>query len=161
MDRSNSVPTAVTFLIVIALVVGAVFLVKNAVDNDQEKLLEEAIKEIGELPNINVSIGGESYTAITQVSYASQNFISNIPVSIEMKDEGSNKKQGCTYFKFSGDTVRAKEVKRGDILLYGDSCIVIATADFKGGSKYKKIGHINNMGDLPSGTQTVSFSPIK
>jgi hypothetical protein len=162
MDRSNTVPTAVTFVIFVGLVIGGFFLIKNLVISNQEKNREEAIKEIGELPNVLISINGEYFTAITQVSYAAKNFVSTIPVSIEMSDIGSKMKKGCSSLvKFSGDTAKAKEIERGDVLVYEDSCIVIAYESFKGGSKYKKIGHINNMAQMPTGTYTVSFSPIK
>lgn len=161
MDRSNSVPTAITFIIFVALCIGGFFLIKSIVNVNKENAINEAAKEIGELPNIKVSVGGKYYTAFTTVSYAAQNFISNIPISIDMTDEDSNKKMGCTYFKFNGDALRAKKVIKGDILVYGDSCVIIATGDFKGGSKYKKIAHIYDLENIPTGNQTISFSAIK
>ena len=158
MDRSNTVPTAITFIIFIVLIIGGFFLIKNTVGGNQEKTQEEAAKEIGSLPNIKVNIGGVNYTAITEVSYAAQNFISNFPLSIDMKTEESNRIQGCTYFKFNGDASRAKSVLRGDILIYGDSCVIIATENFSGSSKYKRIAHIDNLGTISVGNQTVNFS---
>ena len=161
MEKSNSVPTAITFIIIVALCVGAYFLIGQYMDENLERKQEQALKEIGTLPNMNITIFGESYTAITQVSYLSQDFIKNLPITVDMNDEGINQKKGCTYVKFSGETVKAKSITRGDILLYGESCIVIATADFDGGGKYRKLGHINNMGDIPAGTQKVTISSVK
>ena len=78
-----------------------------------------------------------------------------------MNDDGANKKRGCTYYRFNGDAEKIKKVEKGDLLIYGDSCVVIATGDFTGDSKYKKIGHINNMGAVSSGTLTVKFTPVR
>ena len=158
MDRSNTVPTAITFIIFIALCIGGFFLVRNLVDTDQEQAHSDAIKEIGELPNINVNINGTAYTAETLVSYASQNFISYLAITVEMDDLGSNQKKGCPYIKFEGDTPRVKKIERGDVLVYADSCIIIATDSFSNNGKYKKIAHINNLADIPTGKQTVVFS---
>ena len=161
MDRSNSVPTAVTFIIVVALCIGAFFIIKNAVNEDQEKAQVNASKEIGNLPNIVVGIDGKRYTAVTEVSYASENFIKNTPVSIEMTDEDGNHKYGCTYFKFTGEAARTNTIKKGDILIYGDSCIVIATKDFNSSGKYKKVAHINDMNGFPVGNFRVSFTSTR
>ena len=158
MKETSTVPTAITFIIFIGLALGVFFIIKNVVGVDQEKLHDQAAMEIGALPNIRISIDGEQYTAITLVSYASQDFIKNTPISLEMRDDGINKKRGCSYYRFNGDAVRAKKVEKGDLLIYGDSCIVIATGDFTGDNQYKKIGHINNMGAVSSGTMMVNFS---
>ena len=158
MDRSNTVPTAITFIIFIALCIGGFFLVKNIVDTDQEQAYSDAVKDIGELPNINVNIAGTAYTAVPSVAYASKNFISYLAITVDMNDLGSNQKKGCPYIKFEGDTPRVKKITRGDILVYADSCIIIATDEFSNNGKYKKIAHIDNLGDVPEGKQTVIFS---
>ena len=79
-------------------------------------------------------------------------------VLIKKWDLGSNQKKGCPYIKFEGDTPRVKKITRGDILVYADSCIIIATDEFSNNGKYKKIAHIDNLGDVPEGKQTVIFS---
>ena len=43
-------------------------------------------------------------------------------------------------------------------MVYADSCIIIATDEFSNNGKYKKIAHIDNLGDVPEGKQTVIFS---
>ena len=159
MDRSNTVPTAMAFIVFVALIIGGVLFIKGSVIGTKDKNHEQSVKEIGELPNILVGIkSGDYYTAVTQVSNAAKNFISNIPVSVQMSDEGSYEKRGCGYFHFEGDAARLKQIQKGDLLVYGDSCIVIATGNFEGSSLYRKIGHINDMADLPEGTILVNFT---
>ena len=159
MDRSNTVPTAIAFIVFVVLIIGGVLFIKGSVIGTKDKNHEDSVKEIGNLPNIIVGIKYDNYyTAITQVSNAAKNFISNIPVSVQMNDEGSYEKRGCGYFHFEGDAGRLKQIQRGDLLVYGDSCIVIATGDFAGSSLYRKIGHINDMADLPEGTIMVNFT---
>ncbi len=161
MDKSNSVPTAIAVIIIFCLAVGVFGGIKKFVGENQEKIHEQALEEIGSLPSFNVNINGYTYIANTQVSYAAQNFIKNTPITIEMKDDGSDKKIGCLLVKIEGDCIKEKNVEKGDVLLYGESCIIIATEDFKNSAQYKKIGHINNLGTIPSGIQKVSFSIVK
>lgn len=158
MDRSNTVPTAIAFIVFIGLIIGGFIFIKNNVDKEKEKSQMEAKEKIGELPNIIVNVNGSIYTIIPDITYASQSLVSHLPFVVEMNDADGNKKQGCTYLKFDGEGSRSKTIKKGDVLIYGDSCVVIATGDFDFGNKYRKIGHINNLDILPAGNYTVAFN---
>ncbi len=161
MDRSNTVPTAIAFIVFVGLIIGGYVFLKNIVNNGREQTYEDAIKDIGTLPDIQIKLNGKYYKAHTVISYASQNFISNFPLSVQMGDDGTNKKKGCVYFKFDGDSDKPKNIEKGDLLIYGDSCVVIATTDFVGYNQYKKIGHIDNMEDLPNGSYQAIFSEAR
>lgn len=162
MDKSNTVPTAIAFIVFVGLIIGGILYIKSTVSGNYNRNHEESIKEIGKLPNILVGIKyGDYFTAVTQVSNAAKNFISFIPTTVQMKDEGQFEKKGCGYFHFEGDSEKSKQIQRGDLLVYGDSCIVIAKGDFNGTSLYKKIGHIDDMPDLPDGNIEVNFSTIE
>lgn len=158
MDRSNTVPTAIAFIVFVGLIVVGFLYLKNNVNDEKEKAQIEAKEAIGELPNILITINGKVYTAIPDITYASQSFISHLPFVVEMNDTDGNKKQGCTYLKFDGEGSRNKTIKRGDVLIYGDSCVVVATGDFDFGNKYRKVAHINNLDTLPVGNYTVAFN---
>jgi hypothetical protein len=158
MNRSNTVPTAIAFIIFVGLIIGGVLYLSGVVSRGKEKTYEETLKNIGTLPDIQIKMNGIYYRAKSNISYATQNFIKNFPLSVEMSDENSNQKKGCVYFKFDGDADKPKNIEKGDLLIYGDSCIVIATDDFAGYGSYKKIGHIEKMPDLPDGSYLAIFS---
>ena len=158
MDRSNTVPTAIAFIIFVGLIIGGYIFLKNVVNNGRENIQEQTIKDIGTLPDIQIKYNGIYYRAKPTISYAAQNFIKTFPLSVTMSDEGTNQKKGCVYQKFDGDSDKPKNIQKGDLLLYGDSCVVIATEDFVGYSQYKKIGHIDNLGDMASGSSLAIFS---
>lgn len=160
MDRSNTVPTAIAFIIFVGLIVGGYFFLKNVVNKNKDKTYEDTINDIGELPEIQVKYNGIYYKVDTVVSYATQSFINKFPMEVQMNDENGNMKKGCVYFKFDGDGEKPKSIEKGDLLIYGDSCIVIATNSFSGSSQYKKIGHIEGLGDLPSGSYQAIFSKV-
>ena len=158
MEKSNTIPTAIAFVVFVGLIIGGYLYLKNVVNSNREETYENAIKDIGTLPDIQIKLNGIYYRATPVISYATQNFMKNFPMSVQMSDENSNQKKGCVYFKIEGDSDKPKNIEKGDLLIYGDSCIVIATSDFAGHGKYKKIGHINNIDGLPDGSYPALFS---
>ena len=53
------------------------------------------------------------------------------------------------------------KIEAGDILLSGDSYVIIATKSFKSSDKYTKIGHIQNLGDIPAGNIKVIIKKVE
>lgn len=51
------------------------------------------------------------------------------------------------------------QIEKGDVMLYGDDCLVIFYDSFKSSYSYTKIGHIDNLGDI--GTEDVEVSISK
>ena len=158
MDRSNTVPTAIAFIVFVGLIIGGFIYLKNLVNSNREETQENTINDIGSLPDIQIKLNGIYYRAKPVISYATQNFMKKFPMTVQMSDESSNQKKGCVYDKFEGDSDKPKNAVRGDLLLYGDSCVVIVTSDFAAYGKYRKIGHIDNIDGLPDGSYSALFS---
>ena len=50
-----------------------------------------------------------------------------------------------------------KKINAGDIMLYGDNCLVIFYKSFTTTYSYTKIGHINNLPDLGNDNILIKF----
>ena len=53
------------------------------------------------------------------------------------------------------------KILKEDILISGDSYVIIATKTFKTSDKFTKLGHINNLGDIPRGPINTHISKIE
>lgn len=152
MNKDSTVPTAIAFIGFIFIAVFCFIIIRDNVDKRNEEKQQQEINEVGKLADIRVNIAGKSYTAYIESSKAAESFLTHLPLDIEMNDLNENEKRGYTYFKLATDQKKLGKVEIGDILISGDSYVIIATKTFKTNDKYTKLGHIQNLGDIPSGT---------
>ena len=161
MNKDSTVPTAIAFIGFIIVAVFCFIVIKDNIDKKAIEKQEQESSEVGKLDNVSVKISGTPYIAYIESNKAAKSFLSHLPLEIEMNDINENEKRGYTYFKLSTSAKKLGKVEIGDILISGDSYIIIATKTFKTSDKYTKIGHIQNLGDLPSGIVQVYMNKIE
>ncbi len=152
MNENSTVPTAIAFLCFVGLIVFFVFLINYNVRKEQALKEEQEAKEVGKIDDLKLSLGGNVYTIECESTKAVQNLVSNLPLSIEFNDLANKGKSGNIYFKLLSEPKTIKKALVGDVLLEGNSTIIIVDKSFKTSDKYTKIGHIENLGALPSGS---------
>ena len=161
MNKDSTVPTAVAFIGFIFVAVFCFMIIKDNFDKSTQEKQEQEVKEVGKLADILVNIEGTTYRAVSESNKAAESFLNNLPLEVEMTDLNENEKRGYTYFKMTTESKKLGKVEIGDLLLSGDSYIVIATKTFKTKDRYTKIGHIQNLGDIPSGHIKTRISKIE
>ena len=160
MERNNTVPTAIAFIGFVAIFLVVVFLVRGNVDRNKIESIEKEAAEVGELPDMRVFIGGKTFTAKADKTKVAKSFQEHLPLILEMNDNDDGK-VGVVYFKFITNDKILKEVQAGDILVYGGSEVVIVFKTHKVNDKYTKIGHIDNISEVPSGEVGAKISIIE
>ena len=151
MREGSSVPTAIAFLCFVGLIVFFVFFVKNSVEKKQQLDEQKEAQEVGQLADLRLTFAGKAYSIKCESTKAVANLINNLPLDLELKDLANVGKSGNIYFKLMSEPKRIKKALVGDVLLEGNSTIIIVDKSFKTSDKYTKIGHIDNMDTLPSG----------
>ena len=94
--------------------------------------------------NINDNI----FTATLEDNNTSKDLLNLLPLNITMNELNSNEKYYYLDKVISKDPHDIKEIKKGDIMLYQDNCLVIFYKDFTTHYPYTRIGHIDNTEDL-------------
>ena len=161
MDKDSTVPTAIAFVGLIAIALFCFIIVKNNITMKQQEKDQAEKDEVGKLVDIVVNINGVNYNATSESNKAAQNFLTHLPLTIEMSDINENEKRGYTYFKLATEAKKLGKIEIGDILLSGDSYVIIATQTFKSSDKYTKIGHIQNFGSIPKGNVTAVIKKME
>lgn len=102
------------------------------------------------MQNIIITIKNKKYEAILYDNSTTKELIKKFPITITMSDLNGNEK----YYNFSKSFPTSSEnvanINKGDIMLFGDNCLVIFYKSFSTRYRYTKLGYIKNLEDLES-----------
>ena len=114
-----------------------------------------------ETETMQMKIGNKEYSVVLQDNNTTKALQEILPMTVKMSEFNGNEK----YYHFR-ETLPSKpehigQIKTGDIMLFGDDCLVVFYKDFKTTYSYTRIGHIENTVDLEQmlgrGSVTVTF----
>ena len=100
------------------------------------------------MQNIIITIKNKEYEAVLYDNSTVRELIKNFPISITMSDLYENEKYYNFSKSFSTSSENVANINKGDIMLFGDNCLVIFYKSFSTRYKYTKLGYIKNLEDL-------------
>lgn len=119
---------------------------------NDDNLKKEVIK------TINMQIGNKNFTIKLFDNNAAQNLITQLPLTLDMKELNGNEKYSYLPKKLPADSQNISEIKAGDLMLFGSDCLVLFYKNFHTSYSYTKIGYIENITEL---TATLGNGNIK
>lgn len=115
----------------------------------------------GEVLSMKITIGNKQFTATLYDTAAAQAFAKLLPLTLDMSELNGNEKYNYLSTTLPTKTENVGQINAGDIMLYGNSCIVLFYKSFSTAYSYTKIGKIDNVTGLQqavgSGSVTVTF----
>lgn len=109
---------------------------------NDDNLKKEVIK------TINMQIGNKNFTIKLFDNNAAQNLITQLPLTLDMKELNGNEKYSYLPKKLPADSQNISEIKAGDLMLSGSDCLVLFYKNFHTSYSYTKIGYIENITEL-------------
>ena len=100
------------------------------------------------MQNIIITIENKKYEAILYDNSTTKELIKKFPITITMSDLHENEKYHNFSKRFPTSSKSVGNVNKGDIMLFGDNCLVIFYKSFSTRYKYTKLGYIKNTEDL-------------
>ena len=100
------------------------------------------------MQNIIITIKNKKYEAVLYDNSTVRELIKNFPISITMSDLNGNEKYYNFSKSFSTSSENVANINKGDIMLFGDNCLVIFYKSFSTRYRYTKLGYIKNLEDL-------------
>ena len=100
------------------------------------------------MQNIIITIKNKKYEAILYDNSTTKELIKKFPITITMSDLNGNEKYYNFSKSFSTSSENVASINKGDIMLFGDNCLVIFYKSFSTRYKYTKLGYIKNLEDL-------------
>ncbi len=97
---------------------------------------------------IKVIIGGKSFWVDMENNRTARAFMHLLPMTLQMEELNGNEKYCYMDQTLPTKTKKPGTIRAGDLMLYGDDCVVLFYKSFRSGYSYTKIGHIGNVKGL-------------
>ena len=133
------------------------------ISNQTKQRPEKGTDEMTELTKtITVTINGTKYVATLEDNASAQEFAKRLPLSLTMSDLHANEKYYYFDESFTSNPQSVGKIYKGDLMLYGNDCIVLFYDTFETSYSYTKIGKLVNPDrleeNLGSGSMEIIFS---
>ncbi len=107
--------------------------------------------------DIKITIKDKVYNITLDDNETAKAFISLLPLEINMQELNGNEKYYYLDTKLPTLKEKKEEIKKGDLMIYEDNCLVLFYKTFSTNYSYTKIGNIPNLSNLEDGNITVRF----
>lgn len=111
--------------------------------------------------SINVIVGNKTFTATLADSETGRAFAQLLPMTITMNELNGNEKYHYLDSSLPTDSYRPGTIHAGDLMLYGNNCVVLFYKTFSSSYSYTRIGSIDDSSGLAealgSGNVSVRF----
>ena len=142
---------------VLLILVGCILLITGCVNNSNNNSTNDTKESDIEMPNIKVIINDKTYMLKLENNKTVYEFLELLPQEFMMNELNGNEKYFYMNDSLTTDSYYPKHIDAGDVMLYGDNCLVIFYKSFDTSYSYTKIGHIDNLEDLGNGNMMVKF----
>lgn len=121
----------------VLLIIVSLFIVGCKKDN---------IKEVKS--SVKIVIDEKEFIIDLEDNETVKSFINMLPLELNMKELNGNEKYVYLDNSLPTNSSNPKRINAGDVMLYGNNCLVIFYKSFDTSYSYTKIGHINNLENL-------------
>lgn len=115
---------------------------ENIVNNENINIEDK------ENDDMKLIIDNKEYQIELENNPTVDSFLELLPLEIEMSELNGNEKYYYLDQTLPTDSSVPSQIQKGDVMLYGNNCIVIFYKSFHTTYSYTKIGHIQNLPDL-------------
>ena len=133
------------FLLCIFIVTGCK---KKIIENNNQSNTNNNYKEV--ISSMKITIDNELYIINLEENETVSAFINLLPIEFNMNELNGNEKYYYLDKELPTNSINVKHINKGDVMLYGNNCLVIFYKSFDTTYSYTKIGHIDNLKDLDS-----------
>ena len=147
----------ITFIILSTLLCISVILeiILLANYNSEENIYKEGEDIMSE--NVIVVIDDNVFNVNIEDNETAKEFCNILPQEFNMSELNGNEKYIYLDTTFTTNSYNPKHIEAGDIMLYGNNCLVVFYKSFNTSYSYTKIGHIDNLPDLGRDSINIKF----
>ena len=106
---------------------------------------------------VKVKIDDNYYAIDLEENETVKEFINILPKEFNMTELNGNEKYIYLDNVLPTNEYNPGYINKGDVMLYGNNCLVIFYKSFNSSYSYTKIGHINDLPDLDNNNIIVKF----
>ena len=102
------------------------------------------LKRWNKMAKIYASLNNDKLEINLEKNSTTSALVKLLPLDITINDLNKNEKYAYLDESLPTTTYSPKHIEAGDVMLFGDNCLVIFYESFDTSYSYSKIGHINN-----------------
>ncbi len=125
---------------------------------NQETMNDEPREKEAKMDKIYLNINNKKLTVNLENNSTTAALISLLPLNISMSDLNDNEKYAYLDDSLPTNIYSPKHIEAGDVMLFGNNCLVIFYKSFDTNYDYSKIGHIDNLPELGDGKILVKIN---
>lgn len=97
---------------------------------------------------ITVTVQGEAFQATLADTEAARELAERLPLTLEMSELNGNEKYAYLDAALPTEPTRPGTIHAGDIMLFGDDCLVLFYETFSSSYRYTRIGSLDDASGL-------------
>ena len=109
------------------------------------------------IKSVKAIINGKEYVINLEDNETAKSFANLLPQELNMSELNGNEKYIYLDTTLPTNSSNPKRINVGDVMLYGNNCLVIFYKSFDTSYSYTRIGHIDDLPNLGNGNITVKF----
>ena len=109
------------------------------------------------IKSVKAIINRKEYVINLEDNETANSFANLLPQELNMSELNGNEKYIYLDTTLPTNSSNPKRINAGDVMLYGDNCLVIFYKSFDTSYSYTRIGHIDDLPNLGNGNITVKF----
>lgn len=118
-----------------------------------------------QMEKMKVEAGGQKFQAVLSDNKTARALLERLPMTLDMQELNGNEKFYYLDEGLPSNSENVRNIKAGDIMLFGSDCLVLFFADFETSYNYTRIGHIEEeeafVNALSEGTVEVTFEAVE
>ena len=130
----------------------------NSTNNSEDSINSEPKTETTKMDKMFVAISDKKYEIKLENNSTVSALMQQLPLEVSMSDLNNNEKYVDLDSSLPTNTYSPKHIEAGDVMLFGNNCLVVFYESFDTSYNYTKIGHIDNLPNLGSGSIPMTFS---
>ena len=161
MKKELKISIPILIVIIISVIVTTIIINNKepVIDpNLTQEVSQQNNNEENPMNEIFVNLNGQKLKINLEDNSTTSALIKLLPLSLSMNDLNDNEKYVYLDESLPTNTFSPKHIESGDVMLYGDNCLVIFYKSFSTNYDYTKIGHIDNLPNLDDGEVSISIS---
>ena len=146
---------AIFGLLIIILVIGIIYYLSNyniqnensenkSITNDNQIVQNSKEDNEEKMQKIKITVNNKEFIASIQNSQTSEEFLNMLPLNIKMNELNGNEKYYYFDNTISINQIKPNKIECGDIMLYGNNCLVLFYKSHDSSYSYTRIGKIDD-----------------
>ncbi len=141
-------------ILIVIIILVVILIVVNLKDDNNDSNRDRGINTSEEINGddlsmkINLSINGNSFTAMLYDNETTRELLNRFPLEVSMSELNGNEKYYYFDESLPTNSYKPGNISTGDIMLYGSDCLVIFYEDFDTPYSYTRLGKIDNVDNL-------------